>query len=229
MLALELASGIVLGVALPWVAALIERSRFFAVSEPYEPLYAFSLGLLIYSIASLTHANVYLAAFAAGVTVASVSKKLRDEFHRFGETVAELFKLAALIVFGALISPAFLWEIPWSGYVFAFLALFLARPLALASRSWGASLRPENAPPRPGSARRVLPRSFTACFCSTRRFRSANEMFHIIALVIVGSMIAHSSTDVLIARWFSQEPEEARHRLDVHPRLRFRSSAATPP
>ncbi|MEP6810966.1 MAG: cation:proton antiporter, partial [Chthoniobacterales bacterium] len=118
-LALELGAGIALGIALPWIAAKIERSRFFAISGPYEPLYAFSLGLLIYTIASLTHANVYLAAFAAGVTVACVSKKLRDDFHRFGETVAELFKLAALLVFGALISPTLLREIPWSGYLFA--------------------------------------------------------------------------------------------------------------
>jgi len=34
-------------------------------------------------------------------------------------------------VFGALISPAFLGDIPASGYVFAFLALVLARPLAI--------------------------------------------------------------------------------------------------
>jgi len=127
----ELGAGVVLGIALPWAAAKIEQSRFFAVAHAYEPLYAFAVGLLVYSISVLTHANTYLAGFAAGVTVATVSTHLRDEFHRFGETVAELFKLAALLVFGALISPQFFKEIPANGYVFGLLALVLARQAAL--------------------------------------------------------------------------------------------------
>jgi len=30
----------------------------------------------------------------------------------------------------------------------------------------------------------------------------ADRMFHLVAIVVTGSMIAHSSTDVLFARWF---------------------------
>ncbi len=206
-LAFELGSGIALGVALPWAAAKIERSRFFAVSAPYEPLYAFAVGLLIYSIASLTHANVYLAAFAAGVTVACVSKKLRDDFHRFGETVAELFKLAALIVFGALISPAFFREISWAGYLFAFLALFVARPLALAVALVGSELSGRER----ATAAWFGPKGFASVVYGLLLLNAAvpqgNEMFHLIALVVVGSMIAHSSTDVLIAHWFARRQE----------------------
>jgi sodium/hydrogen antiporter len=48
-----------------------------------------------------------------------------------------LLKLAALLVFGALISPAFLGEIEWTGWAFAVLALVLARPVASGLRSGG--------------------------------------------------------------------------------------------
>jgi len=29
-----------------------------------------------------------------------------------------------------------------------------------------------------------------------------SELFHLVALVVVASIIAHSSTDVVVARWF---------------------------
>jgi NhaP-type Na+/H+ or K+/H+ antiporter len=70
---LEFVLGVGLGMAIPWAAARLERVRFLAISSSYEPLYAFSVGLLVLSVASLTHANEFLAAFAAGVTVATVS------------------------------------------------------------------------------------------------------------------------------------------------------------
>ncbi len=209
MLGFEIGAGVVLGVALPWAGALIERTRFFAVAETYQPLYAFSLGLMIYAIAGLTHANVYLAAFAAGITVVTVSTQLRDEFHRFGETVAELFKLAALLVFGALISPRFFGEISWPGYAFAVLALVVARPLALGLALWGSDL-----PRRECIAASWFgPKGFASVVYGLLLLNSgaayANEMFHYIALVISISIIAHSSTDVLVARWFTAEPDKA--------------------
>ncbi|SFF36714.1 hypothetical protein SAMN05421541_109254 [Actinoplanes philippinensis] len=40
-------------------------------------------------------------------------------------------ELAALLVFGALVPPAFLGETSWTGRVFAILAIFVARPPAL--------------------------------------------------------------------------------------------------
>ena len=70
----------------------------------YRPLNAFAIGLLVLAISSMTHANEFLAAFAAGITVATVGPEVRRAFHHFGELVAELLKLAALLVFGALIS-----------------------------------------------------------------------------------------------------------------------------
>ena len=204
----ELALGVVLGVAVPWIASRIEQRKVFSVSTPYEPLFAFAIGLLVLSAAAITHANEYLAAFAAGVTIASIRTDLRDEFHKFGELVAELLKLAALLVFGALISPRFLQEIHLSGYVFALLALFLVRPIALNVALLGSTL---------GWRERV-----TAAWFGPKGFASvvygmlileagiatADTLFHLVAIVIAASIIAHSSTDVAIARWFDQaEPK----------------------
>ena len=35
----------------------------------------------------------------------------------------------------------------------------------------------------------------------------ADELFHLVALCIAGSILAHSSTDVLVARWLARGEE----------------------
>jgi len=201
-LAAEVLAGIGIGIGVPFVAIRLERSRYFHATAAYEPLNAFAIGLLVLGLASLTHANEFLAAFSAGITVATMSPAIRAAFHAFGELVAELLKLAALLVFGALISPRFLGEIPVTGYLFAAVALFVARPVSLAVALIGSTL---------GSRERIAaawfgPKGFASVVYGLLILRSGvaqrSELFHLVALVVVASIIAHSSTDVVVARWF---------------------------
>lgn len=148
-----------------------------------------------------THANLFLAAFSAGITVATVSPEVRDAFHEFGEIIAELFKLSALLVFGALISLVFLGEIPISGYVFALVALVLVRPVALAVALAGSDI----SLPEWIAAAWFGPKGFASVVYGLLILNSGlvlgNELFHLTALVIAASILARSSTDVVVARW----------------------------
>jgi NhaP-type Na+/H+ or K+/H+ antiporter len=114
-LAGEVALGLILGVVVPWTVLRLERTRLFAVAARYEAFDAFAVALLLLALASLTHANEYLAAFFGGLTIASTYPEVREKFHEFGDRLTELLKLAALLVFGALMSPRFLAEITWEG------------------------------------------------------------------------------------------------------------------
>ena len=117
------------------------------------------------ALGKATHANLFLAAFAAGITVATFGPRQRAAFEHFGENIAELFKLAALLVFGALISLGFLGEISWPGWVFAVLAIVVARPVALWVSFLRSGLTCASRPPRCGSGPRASPRSSTGCWC----------------------------------------------------------------
>lgn len=200
----ELGLGLVIGVAVPVVAVLLLRSRFTSTTSTYEALTPVAVGLIVLGLAELTHANLFLAAFAAGVTIASTAPELRDSFHEFGELVAELLKLVAILVFGSLISPTFLGEIPVLGYVFAVLALLVARPVAIAVALVGSRL--------PWQEQAAVawfgPKGFASVVYGLIVLSSqvplADEMFHLIALVIVLSILAHSSTDVPIAHYFDR-------------------------
>lgn len=200
----ELALGVAIGVVVPYVTLRLERTRLFDLAESYEPLYAFAVGLLVLALASVTHANLFLAAFSAGVATVTVSPRFKEAFHEFGELLTELLKLAAILVFGALISPAFLGEISVGGYAFALLALLIARPLALLLSFLGSSIdRREWA-----AAAWFGPKGFASVVYGLLVLESgvalSDEMFHLVAVVVAGSILLHSSTDVVVARRFRE-------------------------
>ncbi len=198
----EVLGGIALGIVIPAVAIRLEQSHFFNATSAYEPLNAFAIGLIVLALASLTHVNLFLAAFAAGITVATMSPTIRAAFNRFGELVTELLKLAALLIFGALISPAFLGSIPATGYLFAAAALLLVRPVALGLALLGSRLHLGERL----AAAWFGPKGFASVVYGLLILKAqvprSDELFHLVALVVVASILAHSSTDVIIARWF---------------------------
>ncbi len=194
--------GVLLGIVVPAIGAVLYRHPAFASSARYEPLNALAMGLIVLSIARLTGANEFLAAFSAGITVASSSPAVRDSFHELGEVISEVLKLAALLIFGALISVAFLRDISLGGYLFAAAAIFVARPVALEATLIGSAL---------DHRERIVaawfgPKGFASVVYGLLILSSgivrSNELFHLVALVVSASIIAHSSTDVVIAHWF---------------------------
>jgi NhaP-type Na+/H+ or K+/H+ antiporter len=203
----ELLLGVLIGFVVPYVAIRLERSRVFASRGEYVALTAVAIALLVWGLCALTHANLFLAAFVAGITVATFGAREAEAFRELGDLVAELLKLGALLVFGLLISPPFLAEIPAAGYVFAVLALVVARPAALAVSFIGSGLSSREQ----AAAMWFGPKGFASVVYGLLLLQSgiaaADELFHLVALTITFSIIAHSSTDVVVARQFD-EPDE---------------------
>jgi NhaP-type Na+/H+ or K+/H+ antiporter len=206
-LLLELLLGVVIGVAVPWLVLRLERSRVFESSDEYVAITAVAIALLVLGLCALTQANLFLAAFTAGITVATHGAREAQAFRGLGDLVAELLKLAALLVFGLLISPPFLAEIPFAGWVFAVLALVLARPVALLASFARSGLGGREQ----AAAMWFGPKGFASVVYGLLVLRSgvdsADTLFHLIALTITLSIIAHSSTDVVVARAFDEPTE----------------------
>lgn len=197
--------GIALGVVIPVVAIWMSRPALLSPTSRYEPLYGFSIGMLIFGVTFLVDANPYLAAFAGGITVASFSTPLMESFHEFGELIVELLKLAALFVFGALITPSFLGEISAGGYAFAVLAILVARPLALAVALFYSELKFDEWLVAAWFGPKGFASVVYGLLVLESGIRLGNDLFHLIAITVVISIVAHSSTDVLIARWFEKK------------------------
>jgi NhaP-type Na+/H+ or K+/H+ antiporter len=101
-------------------------------------------------------------------------------------------------------SPAFLGAIGIRGYAFAALALPFVRPLAL-----GIALLRSGFTWREGIAAGWFgPRGFVSAFFALLILHAGIEggghLFYLAAVTIAGSIRAHSSSDVLLARWLEK-------------------------
>ncbi|MEV4170227.1 cation:proton antiporter [Nonomuraea sp. NPDC049709] len=206
-LGMELGLGVLIGVAVPWASIKLEQTRWFSASTQYEPLNALAIGLLVLALGKVTHGNLFLAAFAAGITVATFGERQRESFQHFGELIAELFKLAALLLFGALITPALLGAVGWKGWLFAILALILARPVAI----WLSFLRSGLSVREQAAVAWFGPKGFASVVYGlivlASGIAAAQEVFQLVAVTIVLSILLHSSTDIVVARSFDDERE----------------------
>ncbi|BDH07266.1 cation:proton antiporter [Streptomyces seoulensis] len=204
-IALELLLGLVLGIALPLVVNGLVRFRLLGAEPKLQPLLPLAIGVLLYAACHLTHANPYLAAFSAGAALAHTSPEAKASFEPLGEALAELAKFAALLVFGALLTPRLFGDLSLGGYAAVVLAIVLIRPASLLLSLLGTRIsRKEKL-----VAAWFGPKGFASVVYGLLVLQSGipqgEEAFTLIAVCIAFSIIAHSSTDVPIARAFDVE------------------------
>jgi sodium/hydrogen antiporter len=204
-IALELALGLVFGVLLPLLVNGLVRFRLLGAEPKLQPLLPLATGIILYGLCHLTHANPYLAAFSAGAVLAAVSPEAKEAFEPLGEALAELAKFAALLVFGALLTPHLFGDLSVGGYAAVVLAIVLIRPASLLISLIGTQFdRREKL-----TAAWFGPKGFASVVYGLLVLQSgipeAEQAYTLIAVCIAFSIIAHSSTDVPIARMFDVE------------------------
>ena len=81
---------------------LLDRVRKkVGVRRDYESLYALGVAFTAFAAAEAVGGSGFLAAFAAGLTVAALDVELCDCFLDYGEATAEMFLLLTFVAFGA--------------------------------------------------------------------------------------------------------------------------------
>ena len=196
----EAVGGVAVGIAIAMLV-MLERTRWLAIADTYRPIVGIAVGITVFGVCRLTGANELLAAFAAGVTLASLRRDLATAFTRVGEPLSEAVKLAALLVFGASLTLT----LDTTALVFAALVLVVARPVALLLAFFGGGLsRTEWC-----AAAWFGPKGFASMLYAAIVLHSgiadAHRMYGIIGLVVTLSIVAHSSTDTLVARAFGRD------------------------
>ncbi|MFC7303963.1 cation:proton antiporter [Streptomyces monticola] len=201
-IALELVLGLGFGVLLPLFVNGLVRFRLLGAEPKLQQLLPLATGIILYALCHLTHANPYLAAFSAGAVIAAVAPESKGAFEPLGEALAELAKFAALLVFGALLTPQLFGDLSVGGYVVVVLAIVLIRPASLLLSLIGTRFdRREKL-----VAAWFGPKGFASVVYGLLVLQAGipqrEEAFTLIAVCIAVSIIAHSSTDVPIARLF---------------------------
>jgi NhaP-type Na+/H+ or K+/H+ antiporter len=204
-IATELVLGLLFGIVLPLLVNWLVRFRLLGAEPRLQPLLPLAVGVTLYAACHLTHANPYLAAFSAGAVIVAVAPEAKEAFEPLGESLAELAKFAALLVFGALLTPQLFGDLSVGGYAVAVLAIVLIRPASLLLSLVGTDFdRKEKL-----TAAWFGPKGFASVVYGLLVLQSgiprAEDVFTLIAVTIAFSIVAHSSTDVPIARVFDVE------------------------
>ncbi|MFJ7263636.1 cation:proton antiporter [Streptomyces globosus] len=208
MISLELALGLVFGIVLPLAVTALIRFRLLGAEPKLQPLLPLATGILLYGLCHLTHANPYLAAFSAGAVFTAVSPQAKTAFEPLGEALAELAKFAALLVFGALLTPQLFGDLSLGGYVAVVLAIVLIRPASLLLSLIGTGFERR----QKLVAAWFGPKGFASVVYGLLVLQAGipqgEQAYTLIAVCIAFSIIAHSSTDVPIARLFHVDEDQ---------------------
>jgi NhaP-type Na+/H+ or K+/H+ antiporter len=124
-----LGPGIGVAVGLVAVAALDLVQRRVGVRRDYESLYSLGVAFAAYAAAESVHGSGFLAAFAAGLTIAALDVDLCDCFLEYGQTTAEMALLFTFVLFGTSLIWNGLGALDLPLLLFAIIAI-LVRPVA---------------------------------------------------------------------------------------------------
>lgn len=210
LIAGELAGGVAIGIAIPAIITLAWRTKILTAEPRLQPLGGLSIAVIVYAACHLTHANQYLAAFAAGATLATLDHMAAEHFEPFGELLSEITKFAALLLFGALITPNLLSHLSALGWVLAVVIIVVVRPVAMFLSLLRTQL--------PRSEKLVAawfgPKGFASVVYGLLVLQSdipsatAQAVFELVAITIAISIVLHSSTDVPVAKRLKFEPPD---------------------
>ncbi|MCX2951411.1 cation:proton antiporter [Lentzea sp. NEAU-D7] len=205
---IELAAGLALGIVIPAAVVLSWRLKIFTAEPRLQALGPLAIAIMLYAACHLTHANPYLAAFAAGSTIATLDRVAAEHFEHFGDLLSEITKFAALLVFGALITPERLSHLTAGDWAVAVIAILLVRPAAMML-----SLLRTPLPARERSAAAWFgPKGFASVVYGLLVLQAGipagEHVFDLVAITIALSIVLHSSTDVPVAKALSFEPPD---------------------
>ena len=124
-----LGPGAGIAVGLLGTSALEMIRRKTGVLRDYESIYSLGIAFTAYAAAEAVHGSGFLAAFAAGLTIAALDVELCDCFLEYGQTTAEMALLFTFVLFGASLIWGGFTVLSWPVVLFALVAL-LIRPVA---------------------------------------------------------------------------------------------------
>jgi sodium/hydrogen antiporter len=190
-------AGILIG--LLGVAALDLIRKRLGVRRDYESLYSLGIAFTAFAAAEAVHGSGFLAAFTAGMTIASLDVELCDCFVEYGAVTAEMLLLFTFVLLGSYLI--------WTGFtvidgpvlLFTAIAVLIRTPVYLVSLlgsevdARGRLLIAWFGPRGLSSLLLVLLPVFAGV-------PSSDNWFSICSLVVLASVVLHGGSPMLLAR-----------------------------
>jgi len=202
-----LGPGAGIAIGLIAVSALDLIRKRIGVRRDYESLYSLGVAFTAFAAAEAVHGSGFLAAFAAGLTIAALDVELCDCFIEYGGVTAEMLLLFTFVIFGT--------SLIWTGFsgldtrtvIFAAFAILIRVPIYLITLIGshvdrrGRLLIAWFGPSGLSSLLLVLLPVFAGVPGSDRLFRVS-------ALIVMISIVLHGASPMLLTRFGKVEPVE---------------------
>ena len=190
-------AGIMVG--LLGVAALDLIRKRIGVRRDYESLYSLGIAFTAFAAAEAVHGSGFIAAFAAGMTIAALDVELCDCFVEYGGVTAEMLLLFTFVLLGS--------SLIWSGFsvmdgatlLFTVIAVLIRTPVYLLSLLGsnvdmrGRLLIAWFGPRGLSSLLLILLPVFAG-------LAGSQQLFAICSLVVLVSVVLHGGSPMLLAR-----------------------------
>lgn len=213
-----LGPGAGIAIGLLAVAALDLIRKKTGVRRDYESLYSLGVAFTAYAAAEAVHGSGFLAAFAAGLTIAALDVELCDCFIEYGGVTAEMLLLFTFVILGSSLIWTGFTELSWPTVIFAAFAMLIRVPVYLLSLIGSKVDRRGRAiiawfgPSGLSSLLLVLLPVFAG-------MPGSDRLFAICAFIVLLSVVIHGTSPMLLARFCrakeTQEPELERPALPV--------------
>ena len=190
-----IAGGVVVGLVA--IGALHVIRRRVGVRRDYESLYGFGVALTAFAAAEAVGGSGFLAAFAAGLTIAALDVELCECFFDYGQATAELGLLFTFVALGSSAIWGGLAALSPAALLFAAVALFVRAPLLLAVLA-GSSLDRRSRLLAAWFGPRGLSSLLLVLLAVFAGLPRAGELFEITALVVLLSVVIHGGSQVFL-------------------------------
>ncbi len=194
-----LGPGAGVAVGLIGVAALDLVRRRIGVRRDYESLYSLGVAFTAFAAAEAVHGSGFLAAFAAGLTIAALDVELCDCFVEYGGVTAEMLLLFTFVLFGS--------SLIWSGVLlldgptllFTAIVLLIRPPVYIASLI-GSGIDRRSRLLIAWFGPRGLSSLLLVLLPAFAGVPGSDRLFAICSLVVLASVVIHGGSPMLLAR-----------------------------
>jgi sodium/hydrogen antiporter len=190
------------------VAALDLVRKRTGVRRDYESLYSLGVAFSAYAAAEAVHGSGFLAAFAAGLTIAALDVELCDCFIEYGGVTAEMLLLFTFVIFGSSLIWTGFSGLNWPTVIFAVFATLIRIPVYVISLlkskvdRRGRALIAWFGPRGLSSLLLILLPVFVG-------LPGSDRLFAVCSLVVLLSVVIHGTSPMLLARFCKPDEKPA--------------------
>lgn len=174
------------------------------VRRDYESIYSIGVAFAAFAAAEAAHGSGFLAAFAAGLTIAWLDVELCDCFLDYGGATAELLLLFTFVLFGASLIWTGLSELSLPTILFAVITLLIRLPVYFLSLA-GSGVEREGKLLIAWFGPRGLSSLLLILLPVFAGIENSNRLFALCSLVVLMSIVIHGGSTFFFSRFWSSK------------------------